>query len=441
MAVERPRHLRSDLRDGQEKPRPGGASNYDHRMLRPILTLIAVAAAGGGLPSQALEDQRKLAREYLAADDDKARQLEIELQKVPPLSKEEAKSWTEWVRKTWKSLGAPLDAKGTNYFYDKETKRGKYIVAGGDNRKGLVIGMHGGGVGQADCGGAASSWRSAVQNAGMIGIFPEAIEATEAAWGDDVTVKFVLDLLAAAHRTFTFDPDRVYVVGHSMGGYGAWTWGGRFSDRLAGVVSFAGGPTPVLDGDKVTAIQPGVLPNFHNVPIWVYHSADDPQVPIAPTRFAVEGLRALKAAHPAGFPFRYEEEAKQGHAFPPKGPTPAIAWITQQKRDPAPRKILWEAFYEQPDQRYWLACERPVPGRTLEATWNGKGAFDVNGDADQKTIAVLLHDGMWDLDQPVTVTFAGKPLFAGVAKRSLAVLLRSARRRCDPKLLFTATAP
>jgi predicted esterase len=390
-----------------------------------------------------IEDLRRVARDYLTAGEARARELEPALAAAPPLSKKDAREWTDWVRKTLRTAGARLDAKGTNYFYDREKKRGKYIVAGGDNRKGLVFGLHGGGEGQADCGGAASSWRSSIQNAGMIGIFPEAVEATEAAWGDDVTVRFMLDLLAAAQRTFTFDADRVYVVGHSMGGYGAWTWGGRFSDRLAGVVSFAGGPTPVFDDDKknVIGIQPGVLPNYFNVPIWVYHSADDPQVPIAPTRFAVEGLRALQKAHGAGFVLTYEEEQKQGHAFPPRGPTPAMAWITRHKREPTPRKVVWQPFYERPDQSYWLGCDRPKRGSTLEASWDGKSSFALVGDVDPKTTFVLLHDGMCDLDQPVNVTVDGKPLHSGAPKRSLAVLLRSARRRWDPGLLFTATAP
>ena len=238
-----------------------------------------------------------------------------------------------------------------------------------------MFGLHGGGVGQADCGGAASSWRSAIGKAGMIGIFPEAIEATEAAWGDDVTVKFILDLLAAAQRTFTFDADHVYVVGHSMGGYGAWTWGGRFSDRLAAVVSFAGAPTPIFDeGKKVTGIQPGVLPNLYNVPIWVYHSLDDPQVPIAPTRFAVNELKSLAAANPGAYVFHYEEEEKQGHAFPPKGPNPALAWMAAEEAQSAAEEDRLAGVLRPPGSEQLLAlaatsrraarrCRRPGTGR------------------------------------------------------------------------------
>jgi dienelactone hydrolase len=419
---------------------PGIAASATPPMKRLAILLVLTPALGAQTP---LEEQKKLAREYLSADAADARKLEPEIAKVPALSKSDAQAWTDWVRKQLRTLGPKLDAKGTNWFYDKEnkeTKRGKYIVSDSDNKKGLVFGLHGGGVGQADCGGAASAWRSAIGKAGMIGIYPEAVEATEAAWGDDVTVKFILDLLAAAQRTFTFDPDRVYVVGHSMGGYGAWTWGGRFSDRLAAVVSFAGAPTPIFDeGKKVTGIQPGVLPNLYNVPIWVYHSADDPQVPIAPTRFSVTELRSLAAANPGAYVFRYEEEEKQGHAFPPKGPNPALAWMAEKKRNPLPKKIVWQAFYDLPDQSsYWLACEEPVRASTLQGSWDGKTAFQVTGDVKEGAVSVLLNDAMCDLDKPVTVTIGGKATTA-VRPRSLAVLLKSARRRWDPNLLFTAT--
>lgn len=407
-------------------------------MRRLAAMLVLASALGGQMP---LDEQRKLAREYLAADDAGARKLEPELARLPALTKAEAQSWTDWVRKQLRTIGPKLDSKGTNYFYDKETKRGKYIVSDSDNKKGLVFGLHGGGVGQADCGGAASAWRSAIGKAGMIGIYPEAIEATEAAWGDDVTVKFILDLLAAAQRTFTFDPERVYVVGHSMGGYGAWTWGGRFSDRLAAVVSFAGAPTPVWDDAKnVTGIQPGVLPNLYNVPIWVYHSVDDPQVPIAPTRFSVNELKGLAAANPGAYLFRYEEEEKQGHAFPPKGPNPALAWMAEKKRNALPRKIVWQAFYDRPDQSsYWLASDSSVRASTLQGSWDGKSSFQVTGDVRDGTVSVLLNDAMCDLDRPVAVTIGGKAGTA-VRSRSLLVLLKSARRRWDPGLLFTATA-
>ena len=363
---------------------------------------------------------------------------------VPPLDKKAATRWTKLIRKELvrKKGQATLARKGTNYFYDKKTKRGKYIVSGGGNRKGLVFGLHGGGVGSADCTGAASSFSGAVSSMGMIGIYPEAIEATEAAWGDDITVKFVMDLLAAARRTFKFDHDRVYVVGHSMGGYGAWTLGGRFADHWAGAASFAGGPTCIGGPLNPESVQAGVLPNRFNCPLFVYHSDDDPRVPIPPIRLAIKGLKALKKEHPKGFTFKYEEVSGRGHAFPKKGPRPGLKWITGFKRQTRPRKIVWECYYSRPSQSYWLEHKKAMRGDVSVATWDGKATFRVSTESLNHTdLAVLLDDGMTDLDKPVTVYFDDQKVFEGVPKRSLHRLLVSAIRRRDPNMLFSASIP
>lgn len=425
-------------------------------MFRSVRILRIVCFAGalglGALSAQSPEATRKLVQKALAADDAAFPALAAELDQLPPLSKADAATWTEFVRKAIaKSAGPKLESAGVSYFYDagdKKNRKGKYMVSGAGNKKGLVFGLHGGGVGSADCGPASSAFRGAVSAAGMIGIYPEAIEATEAAWGDDVTVKFMHDLLAAARRTWTFDPERIYVIGHSMGGYGAWTWGGRFSDRLAGVVSFAGSPTPIFqDGDRskaVIAIQDGVLPNLRNVPIRVYHSVDDKQVPFPSVKFAVTELKRLAVEHPGDYALEYEEVPNRGHDFPAKGVGPSVEWITAKARIARPKRITWQAFYPRADASYWLWWEHPRQGQTLEATWkveNGVPVFRIEGDATTKEeVAVLLDDAMVDLDRPVKVLLRDQVVFDGTPKRSLSVLVKSARRRSDPGLLFTARA-
>ena len=419
--------------------------------LRSIGWTAAIVCVGA-MQAQTPEATRKLVQSALAADDASFPSLAAELDRLPPLSKADAATWTDFVRKSMaKSVGPKLESAGVSYLYDagdKKIRRGKYMVSGAGNKKGLVFGLHGGGVGSADCGPASSAFRGAVSAAGMIGIYPEAVEATEAAWGDDITVKFMLDLLTAARRTWTFDSERVYVVGHSMGGYGAWTWGGRFSDRLAGVVSFAGSPTPIFqDGDRskaVIAIQDGVLPNFRNVPIRVYHSVDDKQVPFPSVKFAVTELQRLAVENPGDYALEYEEVPNRGHAFPAKGVGPSFDWIVAKSRLARPKRVTWQAFYSKADSSYWLWWEHPRQGQTLDASWKVEGGvpvFRIEGDATSKEeVAILLDDAMVDLDRPVKVLLRDQVVFEGTPKRSLAVLVRSARRRQDPGLLFTARA-
>ncbi|HYC77558.1 MAG TPA: alpha/beta fold hydrolase [Planctomycetota bacterium] len=421
---------------------------------RGLARVAVLALAAGVALAQRPGDEawKKTVRDALAADAAGFPGYEAKLAAAPPLSKADAKAWVDFVRKEIAgSAGPRLEAKGTSYFYDRDDRakrRGKYIVSGAENTKGLVFGLHGGGEGSADCGPAASAFRGCIGAAGMIGIYPEAVEATEAAWGDDVTVAFMLDLLAAARRTFRFDPERVYVVGHSMGGYGAWTWGGRFSDRLAGCASFAGSPTPIFeDGDRskpVVAIQPGVLPNFRNVPLWVYHSQDDRQVPWPSTKFATDALKVLAAENPGAYALVYEEVENRGHAFPAKGPGPAMEWLAKRARVSRPARVAWEAFYERPDASYWLWWERPRRGARIDgeirATPTG-AAIAVTGDAEAVDVAALLDDALCDLDKPVTLTVGGRKTFEGVPRRTLLEIVRSARRRNDPGLLYTARVP
>ena len=98
-------------------------------------------------------------------------------------------------------------------------------------------------------------------------IAPQALEATEHGWTDSGTEEFVLDLVDGALRTWKIDPDRVYFVGHSMGGYGSWTLGAHHADRVAAVAPSAGAPTPILDRatNKPVDIVEGVIPSLRSV--------------------------------------------------------------------------------------------------------------------------------------------------------------------------------
>jgi hypothetical protein len=192
------------------------------------------------------------------------------------------------------------------------------------------------------------------------------------------------------------------------------------------------------DDHKPVGIIGGVLPNFHALRFYAWHSSDDPRVPVIGTRFAVDALKELKKGRPAGYDYLYEEVDDRGHGYPKEGVRRGLEWIGKRNRDPRPKTIIWEPHYETPGQSYWIAWDKPVRGTLVEATWDGKAVFRVRGDAAAKDLAILLDDGMLDLDGPVHVFVDDKPVFEGVPVRRLSTLLRSARARRDPNLLFTA---
>jgi predicted peptidase len=81
---------------------------------------------------------------------------------------------------------------------------------------------------------------------------------------------------------YKVDTDRIYVTGLSMGGFGTWALAGFAPDRFAALVPICGG------GDPMTARR------LAHVPIWVFHGAKDPVVPLAASERMVEALKKVK---------------------------------------------------------------------------------------------------------------------------------------------------
>ena len=102
-------------------------------------------------------------------------------------------------------------------------------------------------------------------------------QAAEGAWWDAQTLGALLDDLQARYR---IDPDRVYVTGLSMGGFGTWDLLETFPDRFAAAVPVCGGGTP------------GRICAARSVPVWAFHGALDPVVPLLRSQEMTERLEA-----------------------------------------------------------------------------------------------------------------------------------------------------
>ena len=107
--------------------------------------------------------------------------------------------------------------------------------------------------------------------------------------------------------------------------------------------------------------------------------------------------------------------------------------------DRRPDRVVWKQTGTPHDRSYWLA----VPAG--EAKVDSLGSAKRDGQAVEITTAekvskllVRLDDRMADLDRPVKVTYAGKELFAGLAPRTIGVLIKTLAGRGDPKLMFDA---
>lgn len=129
-------------------------------------------------------------------------------------------------------------------------------------------------------------------------------------------LKLTLALIDSFVKDNPIDPDRVSIVGMSMGGYGAFDAVQRRPELFAACVSICGA------GDLAKA------KDIAHVPVWAFHGADDTAVPVSGSR---EMIDALKKA--GGTP-KYTEYPKVGHnswspAFEEKE---LWNWIFAQKR-------------------------------------------------------------------------------------------------------------
>jgi predicted esterase len=94
-------------------------------------------------------------------------------------------------------------------------------------------------------------------------------------------------LLKSIREQYTVDGDRIYLMGHSMGGAGTYYLGGKYNDIWAGLapISGAGG------------IGEGAAERYKSLPTLIMHGAKDSIVPAANSRRAAAALQAVGAPH------------------------------------------------------------------------------------------------------------------------------------------------
>jgi predicted peptidase len=102
-------------------------------------------------------------------------------------------------------------------------------------------------------------------------------------WSDEV----LLALLDEIEAKYPVDLQRVYLTGLSMGGFGTWSLGLRHPERFAAMAPICGG------GDFITPFVTELERKeaLASLPIWAFHGAKDPVVPLAESQRMVDFLK------------------------------------------------------------------------------------------------------------------------------------------------------
>jgi len=134
----------------------------------------------------------------------------------------------------------------------------------------------------------------------------------QAYWNPDEVVRFVE---YACHR-YRIDRGRIYLMGYSMGGFGAWRAAGKYENLFAAIVPIAGG------GNTEDAAR------LQNTPIWAFHGTADKTVPAEQTTEIIDAIREL-----GGDPkLTLLQEAGHGIAQEVCKIPELWQWLFQQKR-------------------------------------------------------------------------------------------------------------
>jgi predicted peptidase len=126
----------------------------------------------------------------------------------------------------------------------------------------------------------------------------------------------LMGALDALLRELPIDPDRVYLTGQSMGGFGTWGAIAAHPARFAAAVPVCGG------------WPPEDAPKMKRVPVWAFHGEQDKTVPVEGSRRIIAALKA------AGVEPRYTELPGVGHgSWDPAYATAELwDWMFAQKK-------------------------------------------------------------------------------------------------------------
>jgi predicted peptidase len=136
-------------------------------------------------------------------------------------------------------------------------------------------------------------------------------------WWQPLELTALLDEIVQQYKV---DRDRIYVTGLSMGGFGTWALAAYTPNRFAAIA-------PICGGGERFRMKP-----IAQLPIWAFHGAKDPVVPLRRSEELVEALKK-SGGNPklTVYPEAGHDSWSETYANPQ-----FYDWLLAQKRSPKP---------------------------------------------------------------------------------------------------------
>lgn len=291
---------------------------------------------------------------------------------------------------------------------------------------GLVIAMHGGGGAPKEVND--QQWRSMFnsyykEHPEVGGYVYLSLRAPNDEWNgfyDDAICPLVERLIRQFVLFGEVNPDRVYALGASHGGYGAFVIGTKIPDRFAAVHASASAPT---DGETMGE-------NLRNLPFTFMVGEKDTAYGRAERcqAFAkqVEGWRASHGGYPGGF----EWKPGVGHSVPDRDKVGEM--LKSPPRQAWPKQLVWVQSDDVLKHFYWMESLEPQDKRRIEASVV-ENTITIKADA-EGDLAVWLDGELVDLAKPVTIKMTGGETTTITPTPSLGTYCLGLQERGDPRL-------
>jgi pimeloyl-ACP methyl ester carboxylesterase len=293
----------------------------------------------------------------------------------------------------------------------------------------LVIAMHGGGGAPAEVND--SQWK-AMQHyyhdqPSVGGYLYLAIRAPNNAWNgfyDWYNLKLTDRLVRQFIAGEKVDPNKVYLIGYSHGGYGAFFIGARMPDRFAAIHASAAAPT----GGNITG------KNLRNTPFTFMIGEHD----LAHHRLHLcrefdKYVNAVRGDRKDIYPIVMEYKAGYRHSGLPD--RDKIKDLYDAVRNPVPRELSWAPTNREVDSLNWLHIPNPAAGMEIDAACRDN-CLSIKLQRIQE-IQILLDERLVDYDKPIEINVDGDTSSRQL-KPSLRTLCESLAERGDPEFMFTA---
>jgi hypothetical protein len=306
----------------------------------------------------------------------------------------------------------------------------KTVGARPTNGWALFIAMHGGGgapkqVNDSQWRVMQSYYRDHPEAGGYIYV---ALRAPNDTWNGFYDV-YVYPLIANLIKQFALfgdvDVNKVFIMGYSHGGYGAYAIGPKMPDHFAAIHASAAAAT---DGESTArTLRNTIFTVMVGEKDTMYGRYERNK------KFAAE-IEQLRGERKDIYPVHIEIKEGFGHGGLPdrdkiKSMYPAV-------RNPVPRELTWLLTDKVITDFFWLHVPQPTKKQEISATCRDNRLV-VTANTNVTALTVFLDQRLVDFSRPVEIELNGKTTSHRVSP-DLQTLCETLLRRGDAELAFTA---